>query len=259
MSRLLLVHWNAAEAADRARRLSAAGHRVACFSDADATSLREIRLDPPDAIVIDLARLPSHGRALAVSLRQTKATRALPLVFIEGDAQKTARIREVLPDAVFTSWSEVRAALVRALKSPRRAPIVPVSSAGYSGTPLPKKLGLRAGDSVRLLDAPAGFETRLGTLPDGARIVSGARGSSRVVLWCVATQAKLESGFARAAKCVEEGGRLWICWPKQTSSLARDLSQNAVREGALARGWVDFKVCAVDADWSGLAFARRKA
>jgi CheY-like chemotaxis protein len=259
LSRLLLVHWNAAEAAERARRLSAAGHRVDCFSGADATSLRAIRLDPPDAILIDLARLPSHGRAVAVSLRQTKATRELPLVFLEGDAQKTARIREVLPDAVFTSWSEVRAALVRALKAPRGAPIVPVSISGYSGTPLPKKLGLRDGESVRLLDAPKGFEKALGTLREGAKVVRGARGRSRVVLWFVATRAKFKSGFARAAKCVAEGGRLWICWPKQSSPLARDLDQNAVREGALARDWVDFKVCAIDADWSGLAFARRKA
>lgn len=258
MSRLLLVHWNAAEAAERAQRLVAAGHRVDCFSDADATSLREIRLDPPDAILIDLARLPSHGRAVGVSLRQTKATRELPLVFLAGEPEKTARVREVLPDATFTTWSGVRAALLRALKAQRRAPIVPVSISGYSGTPLPKKLGLRAGEAVRLLDAPRGFVERLAPLPEGARIVRGARGSSRVVLWFVSTQAQFARGFARAATCVGEGGRLWICWPKQTSPLARDLSQNAVREGALARDWVDFKVCALDADWSGLAFARRK-
>jgi hypothetical protein len=75
----------------------------------------------------------------------------------------------------------------------------------------------------------------------------------------VATRAGFGKGFARAAMCVEPGGRLWICWPKQTSPLARDLAQDAVRAGALERGWVDFKVCAVDADWSGLCFARRKA
>lgn len=258
MSRILLVHWNAAEAAERARQLSALGHSVRCFSDGDATSLRELREDPPDAFVIDLARLPSHGRAVAVALRQGKATREIPLLFLAGDAAKTARVREVLPDATFTTWSGVRAAIVRALKAPRRAPIVPRSISGYSGTPLARKLGLRAGEDVRLLDAPKGFEAVLGTLPQGAGVVRGARGSSRAVLWFVDTRARFARGFARAAKCVDEGGRLWICWPKQTSPLARDLTQQAVREVALARGWVDFKVCAVDADWSGLAFARRK-
>lgn len=259
MSRLLLVHWNAAEAAERARRLGAAGHRVTCFSDGDATNLRELRSDPPDAYVIDLARLPAHGRAVAVALRQSKATRAVPLVFLAGEPEKTARVRELLPDATFTDWRGVRTALAKALKAPRRAPIVPESISGYSGTPLPKKLGLRAGEAVRLLDAPEGFESVLGALPEGSAVVRGARGRSRAVLWFVSTRTGFTRGFARAAKTVEEGGRLWICWPKQSSPLARDLSQNEVRDGALARDWVDFKVCAVDADWSGLAFARRKA
>jgi len=79
-----------------------------------------------------------------------------------------------------------------------------------------------------------------------------------VVLWFVDTAAGFERGFARAAKAVEEGGRLWICWPKRTSALARDLNGDRVREGGLARGWVDFKVCALDADWSGHAFAPRR-
>lgn len=259
MSRLLLVHWNAAEAAERARKLAAHGHSVRCFSDGDATSLRELREDPPDAFVIDLARLPSHGRAVAVALRQSKATREIPLLFLAGDAEKTQRVRELLPDATFAHWSGVRVALSKALKSPRRAPVVPKSISGYSGTPLAKKLGLRAGADVRLLDAPKGFEAVLGALPEGAKVVRGARGSSRAVLWFVARLSAFETGFARAQACVEEGGRLWICWPKQTSPLARDLSQDPVRKGALARGWVDFKVCAIDADWSGLAFARRQA
>lgn len=259
MSRVLLLHWDAAEAAERARRLSAAGHRVVCISDAQSTSLSGIRLDPPDAVLIDLARLPSHGRAVAVVLRQTKATRTVPLVFLEGDPEKTARVRDVLPDATFTTWSGVRTALARALKPTRRAPIVPVSISGYSGTPLPKKLGLRERESLRLLDAPEGFEKTIAALPEGARAVRGARGKSRVVLWFVSTAKGFASGFARAAKCVEEGGRLWVCWPKQSSPLARDLSEGEVREGALERGWVDFKVCAVDADWSGLAFARRRS
>ncbi|HVS18226.1 MAG TPA: hypothetical protein VMT18_06470 [Planctomycetota bacterium] len=260
MSRLLLVHWNAAEAAEGAKRLRAIGHRVSAFSEGDATRLRELRADPPDAFVIDLARLPSPGRAVAVALRQAKATREVPLVFLAGDPEKTARVREVLPDATFTTWRGVRGALAKALKAPvRLAPVVPKSISGYSGTPLPKKLGVRAGDSVRLLDAPKGCERTLGELPEGAQVVRGARGRSHVVLWFVDTLAGFERGFARAAKAVEDGGRLWVCWPKRTSPLARDLNGDAVRAGGLARGWVDFKVCALDADWSGLAFARRKA
>jgi hypothetical protein len=132
------------------------------------------------------------------------------------------------------------------------------ASAGYSGTPLPKKLGIGPGKRVGLDGAPPGFEATLGSLPEGAHLARGLRGSPEVALVFVRSNADLAARFPAAAAAVGDGARLWVVWPKKTSPLARDVSEDSVRACGLAEGWVDYKVCAVDADWSGLCFAKRK-
>ena len=110
-ARVLLLHWNAAEAAERVERLRQAGFQAEYFSDSNSGGgFRLIRENTPDAVVIDLSRLPSHGRAVAISVRSSKATRQVPLVFIKGDPEKTAQVRSLLPDAEFTTWPRIRAA-----------------------------------------------------------------------------------------------------------------------------------------------------
>jgi hypothetical protein len=129
--------------------------------------------------------------------------------------------------------------------------------AGYSGTPLPKKLGVKEGSVIALIGAPEGFERTLGKLPGGATVTRAPRARATLTLWFVSRRAELVRRMSamvpRAA-----GNGLWIVWPKRTSPLARDISENDVRKTALALGLVDFKVCAVDADWSGLRFSQRK-
>jgi len=257
MSRVVLVHWKEEECGERAARLERAGHEVSCFTGGGAAGLRGLREDPPAAFVIDLARTPSQGRELGVWLRQQKATRRVPLVFVAGDAAKTARVRKLLPDAVFTTWPRVRGALTRALRAPPSEPVVPGTFDSYAGTPLAKKLGIRAGSVVALLGAPAGFDAALGRLPAGARVRRQARGRAGVVLLFARSLADLDRRFLYAARAVAEGGRLWICWPKRASGVRSDLTQRVVREYGLARGFVDYKIGALDATWSGLCFARR--
>lgn len=127
--------------------------------------------------------------------------------------------------------------------------------AGYSGTPLPKKLGIKEGTRVALIGAPPGFT--VGELPLGAALRRGARGKADLTLWFVRSVRELTSG-ARAMVPRSENSGLWIVWAKQTSPLASDVTETDVRRVALAAGMVDFKICAVDHDWSGLRFNRRK-
>lgn len=129
--------------------------------------------------------------------------------------------------------------------------------AGYSGTPLPKKLGIKEGARVALLGAPDNFEATLGDLPQGAMARRGGRGVADLTLWFVRSRAELVRGMARHAPRAAGSG-LWIVWAKKSSPLAGDVSENDVRKSALAAGIVDFKICAVDPDWSGLRFALRK-
>ena len=129
--------------------------------------------------------------------------------------------------------------------------------AGYSGTPLPKKLGIHPSWTVALVGAPAGFEELLVDVPEGARLVRRPRGKPEMVLWFVGSKAELAKGIRRTAGSFAERSGLWIAWPKKASGIATDLSEDLVRAAGLGAGLVDFKVCAIDATWSGLRFARR--
>jgi hypothetical protein len=163
-----------------------------------------------------------------------------------------------LPDATYTTWPDISVALARAIAHPPEAPVVPASAmAGYSGTPLPKKLGIKAGSTVALAGAPAGLETTLGDLPEGATTHREAGAPRDLTLWFVTSRASLERDLASMTGHAA-GGRLWICWPKKASGMASDLSQNVVRQAGLDAGLVDFKICAIDATWSGLRFSRRE-
>jgi len=258
MMTLQLIHWNEADGRECAERLASAGYRVRFDRIVNGGSLKAIRADPPDACVIDLSRLPSHGREVAVALRQSKATRAVPLVFVDGAEEKVQRVRQALPDATFTTWPKIRSALKAALAKKVVEPIVPKSISGIdSGVPLVKKVGIKAGSTVNLLDPPDDVETILGALPEGVRLVRGGRGKCDMILWFVRSRRDLARRIGSMAGRVGTGN-VWIIWPKKTSALAGDLAEPKVREAGLAAGLVDFKICAVDATWSGLRFAVRR-
>ena len=113
MARVRVIHWKANEAAALLSVLRAAGHTVEYDEEVDTGTFRAIRQSPPDAVVIDLSRRPSHGREVATFLRSHKATRPVPLVFVEGEPAKVEAVRKVLPDAVYSSAARLRPALQR--------------------------------------------------------------------------------------------------------------------------------------------------
>ena len=128
--------------------------------------------------------------------------------------------------------------------------------AGYSGTPLPAKLGIKEGATVALLDAPPGL---ISGLPSGVAVKRQARGRADVVVAFFTDRARLERRIGALSKMIFPAGGLWIAWPKRTSGVATDISDNAIREVALTLGLVDNKVCAVDDTWSGVLVVWRRA
>lgn len=132
--------------------------------------------------------------------------------------------------------------------------------AGYSGTPLDKKLGIASGCVLALRGDPAGLRTIESCLPDGVeRLGARSRAEFDVGVCAVRERAVLAREFAALAARTKTAGMLWIAWPKKTSTLAGDLDENVVRAIGLEHGLVDVKVCAIDVDWSGLKFVRRLA
>lgn len=258
MQTVRLVHWNAAEAQARAARLQSAGYEVRFDVPKGPDFVPELREAPPAALVIDLSRLPTQGRDLALTVRTAPSTRTIPLVFVGGEPEKVALVQATLPDAVYTPWSRIRSALKRAIAHPPADPVRPTSVfAGYAGRPLAKKLGIKPAMLVGLMAAPEDFAETLGELPPGARLRNGARGRCDLLIWFVRSRKDLHGGMARTARLAAEIP-LWMAWPKRASGLATDLTETEVRQTGLDAGLVDYKVCAIDATWSGLLFRKRR-
>lgn len=132
---------------------------------------------------------------------------------------------------------------------------------GYSGTPLPKKLGIKEGALVGQIDAPEEFEDSLGALPVGACVSRETLPEAKcdVVILFVTHEEALVRHLKTAPKLLTKSGGLWIAWPKKASKRPTDLSDGGVRDLGLATGFVDNKVCAIDDVWSGLRFVKRLA
>ncbi|MBA4180182.1 MAG: DUF3052 domain-containing protein [Anaerolinea sp.] len=131
--------------------------------------------------------------------------------------------------------------------------------AGYSGTPLPKKLGLKEGSRLALAGAHDGFMETLGGLPDGVALTAADAGAIDVIVCFVTAAEELSARFAELKPRLAYSGGLWIAWPKRSSGTATTLNENLVRDMGLAAGLVDNKVCAIDEQWSGLRFVYRLA
>jgi len=258
MREIRLAAWNQEEGEARARELEGLGIPVVFEAGDPGSVFSALSGVPPAALIIDLSRSPAQGRDLGVLVRVRAATRSIPLVFAGGTARARKGVREVLPDAEVTGWEEISDAVRRALDSPPADPVVPDSAmAGYSGTPLPRKLGIKEGGRILLAGAPPGFPAVLGPLPEGVSLARRFSGSVGLILWFVRSRRELEKGMEKwAGRTGKEG--LWIIWPKQSSGMATDLKQSLVREAGLGAGLVDYKIAAIDETWSGLKFAVRK-
>jgi hypothetical protein len=129
--------------------------------------------------------------------------------------------------------------------------------AGYSGTLLAKKLGIKAGHRVGLIGAPVGFEEMLDGLPANVRLSRRAAGRFDVIVFFTSRSATLGRRFSGLAARLDRAGGLWVAWPKMSSGVASDLKQDRVRRSGLDAGLVDNKICAIDEVWSGLRFVYR--
>jgi len=133
-----------------------------------------------------------------------------------------------------------------------------VPPAGYSGTPLAKKLGVGPAARVCVVAPPVDYRTLVQPWPEGATLVDRADRSTDIVHVFVRERARLERELPRLRRSLRDDAVLWVSWPKKSARVATDIDENVVREVALPLGWVDVKVCAVDAVWSGLKLVVRR-
>jgi len=259
MSLVRLICWKEDLARERAALLKAARMDVD-FSPLNTSRLiGRIMENPPSVIVIDLDRMPSHGLAVGVVLRRSASARHIPLIFAGGAEEKVARIREELADAVFTPWSAIAPSVRRALKNAPAEPIKPRPLlARYEGSGLARKLGLKPGMICALIQAPEGFEERIDELPENFEFQPKIDAKTSIAIWFVRSRAEMEFAADRASLRLPQGVSLWIVYPKRSGRYSVDFTLTDVRSAALSIGMVDYKICAVDDDWTGMKFARRK-
>ncbi len=238
----------------RAAALTAAGYRV-IGGPWSAPAIAREKAQPPAAVIVDLSRSPSFGRDVAIAMRSHRALLTVPFLLAGGTTESVARIKSFLPDAVEADWHRMPAMVRAAIGNPPRKPARQLSVfAAYEGTPLPKKLGIKAGSAVALVNAPPRLEDTLGPLPEGARLSRNARGTRDLTLWFARSDQELNAKVAAMVKFADRGS-LWIMWSKTAKA---GLNQVAVRKAGLACGLVDFKISRIDDEWAGLRFTQRR-
>jgi hypothetical protein len=257
MASIQVITSDKAKANALCKLIKKAQHRVEASPMTEPLRKRLLQ-SPPDAILIDLERAPATGRDLGLFARMKPATRHSLLVYLDGEPKKVAAIRELLPDAIYTSTEGLVQDLASGLANPPADPHIPDSVfAGYAGRSLPVKLGIKEGMIVMLIDAPDSVEGKLGSLPKQVVVRKDLIDHPQMALWFVRQRFDLESRLDGILEKVR-GGKLWILWPKASSGVQSDLTQNVVRKIGLDANWVDFKVCSFDQTWSGLCFTARK-
>lgn len=130
--------------------------------------------------------------------------------------------------------------------------------AGYSGTPLASKLGIKTGTMLAAIDEPANYRKLLAPLPDGVRIVNGAENGAHIVHHFVTRRSELVAALRSYRSRLADTTPVWISWPKKSAQLATDITEDTIREVALPLGYVDVKVCAISETWSALKLVIRK-
>jgi hypothetical protein len=254
MLRVRVIHWKAAEAAPLIDACRNAGFEVHYDAGGATTVMRAVRTNVPDAFVIDLSRLPSHGREVAIWIRRAKSTRLVPLVFVGGEASKVTAIRELLPDAGYCEIGKLPTTLKRVMRTTRNSPAVPPGIMERAREkPAVQKLGIETGAAVAVIEPPRDFPGLLGNLPDPVEFKDS---NAPVTLWFVHDTESLLFNL-RGMRAIAARTRLWLLWRKGTTGSG--LTQNFLRQSAREVGLVDYKICSVNPRWSAMLFTRKKA
>jgi len=248
-----LLSSNAPEAATILKLLRGTKFQVDYDEKFRPALLRAWREDPPFAFVIDLSRLPSHGREIAVALRQSPRTRPVPIIFVNGEADKVKAIRGVLSDAKYCTIED----LVETLRTAQPLPDATTPAAmmdRYALRTAVQKLGITEKSRVVLVEAPQNATAVLGNLPRGAQFVE----EDGDVTLCFATSPdELRAAMSDLRKLAAKT-KLWILWRKKSAPGHSGVTEPLVRETGRDLGLVDYKICAVDKTWSAMLFARKK-
>ncbi len=226
----------------------------------------------PALLVLDMDRLPSNSREIALMLRASRSARHIPILFAgalaaeDGLPEKYARLKSELPDIPYAAWTEAPAAVRRLLDEPRTEPAIVPPPRVYTAS-LAQKLGVMPGSGkaagktrqVALIGAPEGFVELLGDLPETVKFAARIGPSTQLALGFIRSWEEFAPMLDMLSLRLPLAASAWIVYPKKAARRGEEFNENDLRRGALAAGFVDYKICSVDAERSAMKFARRKA
>lgn len=251
--RAILLHWKASEIEDLARRLQ--GIDVLPYAPVSGEGMKGFAPYPvPDALVVSLDRMPSHGHAVAWHYHSRKATRHVQIVFVGGAPDKAAKVREAMPFAIFCSWEAVAGCVRNTVANPGGVPLAtpkPVPS----NRPMHAKLGLKPGMRIALIGAPAELHRLVPDLDFEIEIVEAPDSRTEAAFWFVRSPAEVNDGMAWIAPRLGPKLRLWVFYRK-----GKGVTWQGLSESAVPYGLAQFKILSLNAEWTGTGFgASRKA
>ena len=260
MARIRLIHWKEAEADMHFKALNAARCEIEYEERLPADIVKRWRQSPPDAFVIDLSRMPSHGREIAIGLRQSKSTRSVPIVFCAGDPEKVNAIRKLLPDASYCDVRSLARTVRKCLNSKCADPIVPTAMMDrYKSRTTAEKLGVKIGSTVVVTNAPRDFENILGPLPAEIKLCESDTGDAAAdVHVCFVHRPDDLASNLSGLRSFAQSSKLWIAWRKGGKAVAGAVTENLVRNQALDLGLVDYKICSMNNTWSAILFTIKR-
>ncbi len=222
-------------------------------------SLNFITGERPSAIIFNLAKRPSTCRDLAIYIRKRKNLRMIPFLFIDGEEEKTEKIRDLFPEDYFCGKDDLNSIIIKILAEPGRLFPQPESLfSGYSGKSALEKLDIRKNENICLIDVDESFYSLFEENVENYNIGSRITRETKLTLIYL----KEENNVAPFLRYYLENSRddssLWLCWPKKKGKIKTNLTQKFIRDTALGFGLVDYKICSINNNWSGMKFTRKK-
>lgn len=252
-----LFHWREQEAQELIAELRKAGFTVDYDAMPASSSFRSMAEHPTAAAVIDLTRLPSHGRHVAAEICSRKSLRHIPIIFVDGAPEKVAAIRKELPDAIYTTRGKLAAA-IRSAKAVAH-PVQPARMMDRRDRTTAQKMGICENARVAILGAPPGYAKVLGAMPAAVSLEEDPAETLPLTVWFVTDAGVYRAGLPAMRARMSET-RLWVVYPKGGAKKTGDggINQFFIREQALALGMVDYKICSVNPSWTGILFTLKK-
>jgi hypothetical protein len=248
--RIVFLHWKREEIRELASRIL--GCAIACYVPIAGEGMKGLKEYPiPDALVIALDRMPSHGRDIGYAFHRQKSTRQVPLVYVGGDPAKVEKIRELLPESTFTDWDRVSEAIRGAIANP--AMVLPRPGGEISTAPVYRKIGLEQGMRIALLGAPAPLEDLAPGLPSGIAIDEEPSIQTAMTLWFVRSEEEFAGGLPEIAPALGKKPRLWVFYQR-----GKGLTWTRMLEAAAAYELAQFKIMRLNERWSGVGFGRSR-